>query len=511
MRSARRLLQLQGGKRQSCVRMYASGSTQGTSGRVKYENPLVDRYTSKEMNYNWSPQKKFSTWRRLWIALAQAEKELGLPIEQEALDQMNNYVDNINFAVAEAKEKEVRHDVMSHVHAFGEQCPKAKPIIHLGATSCYVGDNTDLIQMRDGMVLLQKQMLKLLQKMKETALKYKDIPTLGFTHYQPAQLTTVGKRMTLWMQDFLLDYHKLEQTINELPFRGAKGTTGTQASFLELFDGDHSKCRKLDNRVTQLMGFSKTIPVSGQTYTRKLDYYVLSNLSAIAQSANKFATDIRLLMNLKELDEPFESTQIGSSAMAYKRNPMRSERICSLSRYLINIVDNTADTAANQWFERTLDDSANRRLTLPEAFLTCDVILSLCYNVINGIQVWPLTIQKRIEAELPFMATENILMACVKAGGDRQELHEAIRVHSMEAGKKVKQEGKENDLVERIKKDERFGDVRGKIDELMRAENFVGRAREQVVEFVEEEVDPVLERNKNLLESVKGSKDSVQI
>eukprot|EP01096_Ripella_sp_DP13-Kostka_P013320 TRINITY_DN577_c0_g1_i2.p1 TRINITY_DN577_c0_g1~~TRINITY_DN577_c0_g1_i2.p1 ORF type:complete len:416 (+),score=209.24 TRINITY_DN577_c0_g1_i2:146-1249(+) len=362
-----------------------------------YENPLVGRYSSKEMNFNWSPQKKFSTWRRLWIALAQAEQELGLKqITSSQIQQMREHVNSINWEVAAAKEKELRHDVMAHIHAFGTQCPEAMPIIHLGATSCYVGDNTDLIQVRDGLVIVRNQLLLLIQALKNNALQYKDIPTLGYTHYQPAQLTTVGKRMTLWLQDFLFDLEQIDNLIERLPFLGVKGTTGTQASFLSLFDGDHEKCKQLDKRVAELMGFAdKTIGVSGQTYTRKLDYFVLSAMSGVAQSGQKMATDIRLLMNLREIDEPFEEKQVGSSAMAYKRNPMRSERICSLARFAISLTDNGAHTHANQWFERTLDDSANRRLSLPQSFLTVDVILRLAINVMTNIRVWPYVIRKR--------------------------------------------------------------------------------------------------------------------
>jgi len=474
--------------------------------RTIYENPLVGRYSSEEMNYNWSPQKKFSTWRRLWLALAQAEQELGLAISDKQLEQMRANLDNINFDVAEAKEKELRHDVMSHIHAFGEQCPDAMPIIHLGATSCFVGDNTDLILLKDGMVILQKQLLHLMSLLKDFSLEYKDLPTLGFTHFQPAQLTTVGKRATLWLQDLLFDFENLEYCVNKLPFRGVKGTTGTQASFLELFNGDHDKVRKLDKRVTELMGFTKPIGVSGQTYTRALDSMVLNAVSGTAQSTHKMATDIRLLMNMKEIEEPFEKKQVGSSAMAYKRNPMRSERICSLARFVMSLTANTTHTHANQWFERTLDDSANRRLSLPEAFLATDVILRTAANVVDGLVVYPFVINKHIQAELPFMATENILMGAVKAGGDRQELHEVIREHSMEAGRLVKQEGKDNDLIERIKNDPHFSSVKDKIDAMMHPANFVGRAPNQVEEFITEEIDPVLERYKNLMEKVDKSK-----
>lgn len=467
--------------------------------KTKYENPLVDRYASKEMNENWSPQKKFSTWRRLWLALATAEKELGLPVSQEQLDEMADHLDDIDFELAAKKEKEFRHDVMSHVHAFGTVCPTAMPIIHLGATSCYVGDNTDLIQLRDGLAIIRKKMLKVIELMSKVADQYKDLPTLGFTHYQPAQLTTVGKRITLWLQDFLFDFQRLEREIEDLPFRGVKGTTGTQASFLSLFEGDHEKVKKLNQRVSELMGFEKVVSVSGQTYTRKIDYLVLSTLSGIAQSAYKMAGDIRLLANLKEIEEPFGKKQIGSSAMAYKRNPMRSERICSLARFVMSLVDNAAHTHANQWFERTLDDSANRRISLPEAFLGVDVILSIVNNVMDGLQVWPLVIRKRVDSELPFMATENIIMACVKAGGDRQELHEAIREHSMEAGRQVKEFGKDNDLMERLANDPVFAPVKDQLGELLEPSLYIGRCPEQVDEFLAEDVQPLLEKYKNEL------------
>jgi len=470
-----------------------------SSHRDVFENPLVSRYASRAMSSNWSPQKKFSTWRRLWLALAEAQKELGLPITEKQLAEMRAHLDDIDFAAAEKKEKEVRHDVMSHIHAFGTVCPTAMPIIHLGATSCYVTDNTDLIQLRDGLRIVQQHMLQLMQHLREVSLRYKDLPTLGFTHYQPAQLVTVGKRATLWLQDLLFDYEQLSERANRLPFLGVKGTTGTQASFLELFNGDHHKVRELDRRVTEMMGFNKSLGVSGQTYTRKIDYQVLSSLSAVAQSLNKMAVDIRLLMNLKEIEEPFESKQIGSSAMAYKRNPMRCERICGLARYVISLTDNAAHTHANQWFERTLDDSSNRRLSLPEAFLATDVILRVACNVVDGLQVWPLVIKKHIDAELPFMATENILMAAVKAGGDRQALHESIREHSMEAGRLVKEQGRDNDLIERIRNDPHFAAVRHKIDDMLDPAKFVGRAPQQVEEFVRDEVDPVLARDAHLL------------
>eukprot|EP00590_Aulacoseira_subarctica_P007659 CAMPEP_0172416110 /NCGR_PEP_ID=MMETSP1064-20121228/2542_1 /TAXON_ID=202472 /ORGANISM="Aulacoseira subarctica , Strain CCAP 1002/5" /LENGTH=497 /DNA_ID=CAMNT_0013153499 /DNA_START=9 /DNA_END=1502 /DNA_ORIENTATION=+ len=464
-----------------------------------YEHPLVKRYATKEMSFIWSPAKKFSTWRKLWLALATAEKELGLDISEEQLKEMSDHIYDIDFEYAEEKEKEFRHDVMGHVHAFGKVAPKAMSIIHLGATSCYVGDNTDLIQIRDSLLLLKRKLLQVLSILKSFALKYKQLPCLGFTHYQPAQLTTVGKRCTLWMQDLLLDLERVDREIQDLPMRGVKGTTGTQASFLDLFDGDHEKVKQLNSRVCELMDFKKAIPVSGQTYTRKIDYHVMSLLSGIAQSAYKMCGDIRLLANLKEVEEPFAKTQIGSSAMAYKRNPMRSERVCSLARYVISLPASAAHTHANQWFERTLDDSAIRRVILPEGFLAVDVILTLLANIADGLHVWPNVINAHVMAELPFMATENILMACVKAGGDRQALHEAIRVHSMEAGHVVKAEGKPNDLMERIKNDVAFECIHSKLDSMINPIHFVGRAPEQVDDFVLEEIDPILAANLELL------------
>ena len=457
-----------------------------------YQNPLTDRYASAEMSFNWSPQKKHSTWRRLWLALAEAEQELGLAITDEQLSQMRAHLDDIDFDAVAAKEAELRHDVMSHIHVFGAQCPAAMPIIHLGATSCYVTDNTELIQMRDGLLLIRGKMLKLFDNLSRFAMQYKDMPTLGFTHYQPAQLTTVGKRFSLYLQDFQLDFERLESELSNLPFRSVKGTTGTQASFLELFDGDHEKVKTLEKRVAEKMGFERIIAVSGQTYTRKIDYFVLTLLSGIAQSAYKMAGDIRLLANLREIEEPFGKKQIGSSAMAYKRNPMRSERVCSLARYVMNLPVNAAQTEATQWFERTLDDSANRRLILPEAFLGIDVILSLLVNITDGLQVWPEVIARRVAFELPFMATENILMEAVKAGGDRQELHEAIRVHSMEAARRVKAEGADNDLLGRIKADPAFAAIAGRIDALVDPAKFVGRAPEQTEEFIREHIAPIL-------------------
>jgi len=460
--------------------------------RNEYENPLVKRYASKEMNYNWSPQKKFSTWRRLWIALAQAEKELGLDISDDQITEMSQHIEDINFNVAEAKEKELRHDVMSHVHAFGEQCPKAAPIIHLGATSCFVTDNTELLQLRGGLQIIEKKLVELIQVLRDFSAEHKDLATLGFTHFQPAQLTTVGKRASLWLYDFLLDLREIRRLIRALPFRGVKGTTGTQASFLALFNGDHEKVKKLDTRVRELMGFEAAVPVSGQTYTRKFDYQIVSALAGIAQSASKAATDIRLLAHRKEVEEPFGKSQVGSSAMAYKRNPMRCERICSLSRFVMTLTANTAHTHANQWLERTLDDSANRRLSLPEAFLGTDVVLASMHNVISGLQVWPKVIESNIDRELPFMATENIIMACSQAGGSRQELHEAVRKHSMEAAKRVKEAGENNDLLERIQNDPLFAPIHSRLEELLDVNKFIGRAPQQVEEFIRDYVEPAL-------------------
>eukprot|EP00640_Fibrocapsa_japonica_P001070 CAMPEP_0113943302 /NCGR_PEP_ID=MMETSP1339-20121228/23172_1 /TAXON_ID=94617 /ORGANISM="Fibrocapsa japonica" /LENGTH=502 /DNA_ID=CAMNT_0000948143 /DNA_START=135 /DNA_END=1643 /DNA_ORIENTATION=+ /assembly_acc=CAM_ASM_000762 len=464
-----------------------------------YEHPLVKRYASKEMSYIWSPAKKFSTWRKLWLALAVAEKELGLDIKDEQIEEMKANIFNIDYEFAAEKEKQFRHDVMGHVHAFGEVCPKAMAVIHLGATSCYVGDNTDLVQLKEGMLLLRRKLVKLLAVMKTFAEKYADMATLGFTHYQPAQLTTVGKRCTLWMQDLVLDMQALDRQIEDLPMRGVKGTTGTQASFLELFGGDHEKVLALNKRVCEIMGFEKAISVSGQTYTRKIDFSILSVLSGIAQSAYKMCSDVRLLANLKEIEEPFAKTQIGSSAMAYKRNPMRSERTCSLARYVMTLPAAAANTHANQWFERTLDDSAVRRIILPEAFLGVDVVLSLLTNIADGLHVWPNVIRARVMSELPFMATENILMACVKAGGDRQELHEVIRTHSMAAGARVKGEGAPNDLLDRIRQDQAFAAVHAELDSLMDPSLFIGRSPQQVQEFLASEVSPVLEKYSSLL------------
>jgi len=465
----------------------------------KYEHPLVQRYATKEMSSIFSPAMKFTTWRKLWLALATAEQELGLDISNEQLQQMKDQLYNIDFEKANEYESKFRHDVMGHVHAFGDVAPLAMPIIHLGATSCYVGDNTDIIQLKEALKLVQRKLVQTLEILKTFAEKYADLPTLGFTHYQPAQLTTVGKRCTLWMQDLLLDYERVTYELEHLPMRGVKGTTGTQATFLELFDGDHEKVKQLNSKVCKAMGFDKVIAVSGQTYTRKIDYHILSLLSGIAQSAYKMCGDIRLLANLKEVEEPFAKNQIGSSAMAYKRNPMRSERCCSLSRYIMSLPPSAANTHANQWFERTLDDSAIRRIILPEGFLAVDVVLNLLMNIADGMVVWPNVVQKHVMEELPFMATEVILMECVKAGGDRQELHEAIRVHSMDAGNVVKGEGKANDLLERIAKDPLFEAVHSKLDTLVDPKLFIGRAEEQTKEFLAEEIDPVLQKEEGLL------------
>lgn len=467
--------------------------------RDKYENPLIKRYTSKEMSALFSPDKKFTTWRRLWIALAEAEKELGLEITDEQIAELKEHVDDINYEVAEAREKEVRHDVMSHVYAYGVQCPKAKGIIHLGATSAYVGDNTDIILLREGLEIVKHKLADLLYQLSKFADEYKDLPTLGFTHFQPAQLTTVGKRATLWMQDFLFDYYDVCRHIEDLRMLGVKGTTGTQASFLDLFDGDHEKVKKLDELVCRKMGFDKAVPVSGQTYSRKTDYKVLSALSSIAQSAHKMTNDTRMLQHLKEVEEPFEKKQIGSSAMAYKRNPMRSERVASLSRYVESNLVSAAMTASTQWFERTLDDSANRRIILPESFMAIDAVLDILSNVCSGLVVYKEVIRKHVMAEIPFMATENIIMEAVKKGGDRQELHEAIRVHSMEAGRQVKEFGRPNDLLERIAKDPMFGLTEDDVKKLTEPSDYIGRSAEQTAEFLEEYIKPVIEENKEYL------------
>ena len=464
-----------------------------------YVNPLVERYSSKEMLEIFSPDKKFTTWRKLWIALAESEQELGLKITDEQIAEMKKYQDNINYDVAKEKEKEVRHDVMAHVHAFGTQAKSAMPIIHLGATSAYVGDNTDLVQLKEGYLLIKKKLVNVIERMSKFCIEYKDMPTLGFTHFQPAQITTVGKRATLWLQSLVLDMEELDFRLNTLRFRGVKGTTGTQASFLELFDGDGKKVEELDIKVSEKAGFEKRFMVSGQTYDRKVDSQASNFLSQLAQSAHKFSTDLRLLQNLKEVEEPFEKKQIGSSAMAYKRNPMRSERIGSLARFVISLSDATAFTAATQWFERTLDDSANKRLAIPQAFLAMDAILTIWANVLDGLVVYPKMINKHIMAELPFMATEHIIMEGVKNGGDRQELHERIRVLSMEAAKEVKENGKDNDLIERIMADDYFEIDKERLLTILNPENFIGRSAEQTEEFIDVEIKPILEKNRDLL------------
>ena len=464
-----------------------------------YSNPLAERYSSKEMLENFSPDKKFSTWRKLWVALAEAEKELGLNITDEQIEEMKANIYNIDYELAAKKEAEFRHDVMAHVHTFGTQAPKAMPIIHLGATSAYVGDNTDLIQIKDGLDIIKTKLVNVISEMSKFAMANKDLPTLGFTHFQAAQLTTVGKRATLWLQSLLLDLEELEFRENTLRFRGVKGTTGTQASFQELFNGDFEKVKELDRRITEKMGFDKRFLVTGQTYDRKVDSEVINLLANIAQSAHKFTNDLRLLQHLKEIEEPFEKSQIGSSAMAYKRNPMRSERISSLAKFVIALQQSTAMTASTQWFERTLDDSANKRLSLPQAFLAVDAILIIWKNVLDGLVVYPKMIEKRIMAELPFMSTEYIIMECVKNGGDRQELHERIRVHSMEAGKNVKVEGKDNDLIDRIINDKYFNLDKDRLLEILDPKNFIGFAPEQTEEFVNIEVKPILEKYSNRL------------
>ena len=469
------------------------------SGTDKYVSPLSERYASKEMQYIFSPDMKFRTWRRLWIALAETEKELGLPITDEQIEELKSHAEDINYEVAKEREKIVRHDVMSHVYAYGVQCPKAKGIIHLGATSCYVGDNTDIIVMNEALKLVRKKLINVIAELRNFADTYKNQPTLAFTHFQPAQPTTVGKRATLWMQEFLMDLEDLEYVAGTLKLLGSKGTTGTQASFLELFDGDQETIDKIDPMIAEKMGFKAAYPVSGQTYSRKVDTRVLNVLAGIAASAHKFSNDIRLLQHLKEVEEPFEKTQIGSSAMAYKRNPMRSERIASLSRYVMVDALNPAITSATQWFERTLDDSANKRLSVPEGFLAIDGILDLCLNVVDGLVVYPKVIEKRLMSELPFMATENIMMDAVKAGGDRQELHERIRELSMEAGRTVKVEGKENNLLELIAADPAFNLSLEDLKKTMDPEKYVGRAPLQVDNFLKNVVDPILEANKEIL------------
>ena len=465
----------------------------------RYVSPLSERYASKEMQYIFSPDMKFRTWRRLWIALAETEKELGLPITQEQIDELKAHKDDINYDVAKERERQVRHDVMSHVYAYGVQCPKAKGIIHLGATSCYVGDNTDIIVMTEALKLVKKKLVNVIAELAKFAEKYKDLPTLAFTHFQPAQPTTVGKRATLWMQEFMLDLEDLNYVLSSMKLLGSKGTTGTQASFLELFDGDQETIDKIDPMIAEKMGFKQCYPVSGQTYSRKVDTRVVNILAGIAASAHKFSNDIRLLQHLKEVEEPFEKSQIGSSAMAYKRNPMRSERIASLSRFVMVDAMNPAITSATQWFERTLDDSANKRLSVPEGFLAIDGILDLCLNVVDGLVVYPKVIEKRLRSELPFMATENIMMDAVKAGGDRQELHERIRELSMEAGKTVKVEGKDNNLLELIAADPAFNLTLEELEKTMDPAKYTGRASVQVDAFLKNVINPMLEENKDLL------------
>ena len=465
----------------------------------RYTSPLSERYASKEMQYIFSQDMKFRTWRRLWIALAETEKELGLNITQEQIDELKAHADDINYDVAKAREKEVRHDVMSHVYAYGVQCPKAKGIIHLGATSCYVGDNTDIIVMTEALKLVQKKLVNVIAELSKFADKYKDQPTLAFTHFQPAQPTTVGKRATLWTQEFMMDLEDLEYVLGTIKLLGSKGTTGTQASFLELFEGDQETIDKIDPMIAAKMGFKECYPVSGQTYSRKVDTRVVNVLAGIAASAHKMSNDIRLLQHLKEVEEPFEKSQIGSSAMAYKRNPMRSESIASLSRYVMVDALNPAITSATQWFERTLDDSANKRLSVPEGFLAIDGILDLCLNVVDGLVVYPKVIEKHMMAELPFMATENIMMDAVKAGGDRQELHERIRELSMEAGRNVKVEGKDNNLLELIAADPAFNLTLEELQKTMDPKKYVGRAKEQTESFIAKVVNPVLDSHKEML------------
>ncbi|MDO4325283.1 MAG: adenylosuccinate lyase [bacterium] len=465
----------------------------------KYQSPLSERYASREMQYIFSPDMKFKTWRKLWVALAETEHELGLPVTEEQIEELKAHQDDINYDVAKEREKLVRHDVMSHVYAYGVQCPKAKGIIHLGATSCYVGDNTDIIIMAEALKLVKKKLVNVMAELSKFADTYKAQPTLAFTHFQPAQPTTVGKRASLWLMDLKLDLDDLEYVLDSLRLLGSKGTTGTQASFLELFEGDHEKCKELDRKIAEKMGFAGCYPVSGQTYSRKNDSRVLSVLAGIAQSAHKFSNDIRLLQHLKEVEEPFEKNQIGSSAMAYKRNPMRSERMASLANYVMSDMMNPMLVASTQWFERTLDDSANKRLSIPEGFLAIDGILDLYLNIVDGLVVYPKVIEKRLMSELPFMATENIMMDAVKAGGDRQELHEKIRTLSMEAGRNVKEKGLDNNLLELIAADPAFGLSLEELKKTMEPSRYTGRAKEQVEEFLAEVIRPILEENRDLL------------
>jgi len=466
---------------------------------TEYVSPLVERFATRGMAELWSAQRKFSTWRRCWVALAEAERELGLPITDEQLDELRAHVDDIDFEAAQRYERKTRHDVMAHIHAYGDAAPKARPIIHLGATSCYVGDNTDLMLMREGLEILLGKAVNVLERLKQFALRWKDLPTLGYTHYQPAQVVTVGKRACLWAQDLLMDAQDLEAGIKRLRCRGVKGTTGTQASFLELFDGDHGKVRQLEQRVAEKLGFDSAYPVTGQTYPRKVDTQVLNILAGIGESVHKFGTDMRLLANLKQVEEPFESTQVGSSAMAYKRNPMRCERVCALGRFLMVAPLHGAFTSAIQWFERTLDDSAIRRLSVPEAFLAADAALNLYLNIMENPQVYPKIIEKHLRAELPFMATENILMAAVKRGGDRQTLHEVIRAHAQAAAARVKQEGLENDLLERLAADPAIPLSSEEVHAALDPSHFVGRAPQQIVEFMASDLQPFLDRNHHRL------------
>lgn len=465
----------------------------------KYQNPLAERYSSEEMQFLFSPQKKFSTWRKIWVALAESEMELGININKEQVEALREKIEDIDFDLAKKYEKKLRHDVMAHIHTYGDQVPEAKGIIHLGATSAFVGDNTDIIKMKEGLIITRNKLVNLLSKLGKFADEYKSLPTLGFTHFQPAQPLTVGKRATLWMHDLLIDFYEIEHVIDSLKLRGVKGTTGTQASFLELFDGDHEKVKSLDKKVCAKLGFDQSLPVSGQTYSRKIDTLVVNALSNIGQSLHKITNDLRLLQNLKEVEEPFAKNQIGSSAMAYKRNPMRSERIASLSRHLIALSLNPQMTQATQWFERSLDDSANRRITIAEGFLTADAILDIANNVTSNLVVYEKVITARLMSELPFMATENILMEAVNKGGDRQALHERIRVHSMEAGKQVKVHGLENDLLERISKDEAFNLSDKEINKLLDPSLYIGRSVEQVEEFLSEEINPILEKYKDFI------------
>ena len=472
-----------------------------------YQNPLITRYASAEMSENFSDKKRFALWRKLWIALAESEMELGLNITKKQIDEMKKYAVDIDFDKAEKYEKQMRHDVMAHVHAFGDQAASAMPIIHLGATSCFVDCNSELIIVNDALNIIKIKLLNVINNLKSFALKYKDLPTLGFTHLQPAQLTTVGKRATLWLQDLMIDYDNLVNLLATFKLRGVKGTTGTQASFMDLFGGDEEKVKELEKRVVKKLGYDKAFAVTGQTYPRKFDYNVLSVLSQIAQSAYKFSNDLRLLQSMKEVEEPFEKTQVGSSAMAYKRNPMRSERMGSLARFVISLPVNSAITASTQWFERTLDDSANRRIVNAQAFLALDGILNLYMNITENLVVYEKVIEKHVLAELPFMATENIMMECVKAGGNRQELHERIRVLSMQAAKRVKEDGKDNNLIELIRADKLFAPVHGKLDDILNANKFIGRAPSQVVEFIQNEVDPILKDNGGLL----GKQSSISV